>query len=371
MRKPAIAVMRAIVYVAAVSPLVALVISLLSSSPVLNFHILARKWDVISDLGSSCRSKGHLNFYLVDRQSGEANPLALPEELRWGMVSVSPWCDQEGNAEGVGLCFTQERGGDGWGFWGLARLQMPQAKIIERFRLELLPTGRPCWIPGHPGVFLIAAADGQLHRFDLSSQTASQNDSSNEALDGSPLAVSSTVGWNAPRPCRGGLLLTDPVWPGHPAFPEIVFATLSPAPHPYEHGNQLSHQLWWLRMNEAASAIEASGPLIEPGSTDAEDLRSVKRFPDLAMGPDGSLLLVYLSSSEASGQRLEALPIEADPSSGHPRVVAGARPRVIASDCAMAPPVVSADRKAVYSVSKTTGRVEKHPIGAASVLAVR
>ena len=122
-------------------------------------------------------------------------------------------------------------------------------------------------------------------------------------------------------------------------------------------------------MDDDGTAIEAAGPLM--GQAGTENVPSFRRYPELAEGPDGTLQLVFLSRRHAWENRLEAVPIEAAPGSGHPRLVAGARPRIIASDCAMAPTVVSADRKAVYGISKTTGRVVKHSLGAVNDLAVR
>lgn len=61
------------------------------------------------------------------------------------------------------------------------------------------------------------------------------------------------------------------------------------------------------------------------------DLRSrVRLLPDP--------MALCTSRGHAREERLEALPIEADADSGRPRVVVGARPRIIASDCAIAPP---------------------------------
>ena len=234
MRKPIIAPMRAFTYMVAVSPLIALAASILSPSPADTFRVLARKWDVVCDLSSPLSSQGQGNYYLIDRQSGEANPLVFPEQEHWGMVSVSPWGDPEGNAEAVGQCYSPSATGGGGTFWGLARLSLPRAELIDKVQLDLLPTSRPCWVPGRPGAILFAAGDGQLHRFDFSDQPANADGSDPQSRDHSPAPAPRAVTWKARRPCKGAVFLTDPVWPGHPAFPQIVLATLISAPLPSE-----------------------------------------------------------------------------------------------------------------------------------------
>ena len=371
MSKSIIVLIRALVYMVAVSPLVALSVSMLSSSPAGSLGFLGRRWDVVCELGSPNPSRERCRFYLLDQLSGEATTLRLPEEEHWGMVGVSPWSDAQGNAEAVGHCYSNATAGDGGAFWGLARLQLPEGKLIDRFRLDLLPTSRPCWIPGLPGAILFAAGDGRLYRFDFSDQTAVEDLSASESGDHDSPRVPRAVAWDSPPRHKGAMFLTDPVWPGHPAFPRIAFASLIAAPHSSEPGAKSFHRLWWLKMNKGGSVIEASGPLVDHALEAENDESSVKRFPDLAVGPDGSLHLIYLRHINATSARLEALPIETDPPTGVPRVVAGARPSILATDCTLAPPVVSADRRAVYGISKTLGRVVRHTIGSQTELATR
>ena len=41
-------------------------------------------------------------YHLVDRTTGRTEPLAVPRDQKWGLLSVSPWRDQEGKLEAAG-----------------------------------------------------------------------------------------------------------------------------------------------------------------------------------------------------------------------------------------------------------------------------
>ena len=99
--------------------------------------------------------------------TGRTEPFPLPGDERWGCVSVSPWRDQDGNLEAVGR-WNRLDAGEGQAFCGLGLFRLSDPSIVHRIELDVVPTGKPCWVPGRPGDFLFPAGDGQLHRCHLS-----------------------------------------------------------------------------------------------------------------------------------------------------------------------------------------------------------
>ena len=124
---------------------------------------LSSRWDTLSPDRWS-RYEQQQGFYLIDRVSGSSNLVPLPDEDQWGLLSVSPWSDAEGKSEVVGHCHSLAAALDGHPFWGLARLSLPEGRVIDRVKLDLLPSGRLCWLPERPGEILFAAGDGQFYR---------------------------------------------------------------------------------------------------------------------------------------------------------------------------------------------------------------
>src|SRR6516164_7459372 len=46
---------------------------------------------------SQSEFRGIEEYRLVDRSTGHAKPLPVPDDANWGLLTVSPWRDQEGN----------------------------------------------------------------------------------------------------------------------------------------------------------------------------------------------------------------------------------------------------------------------------------
>ena len=116
-------------------------------------------------------------------------------------------------------------------------------------------------------------------------------------------------------------------------------------------------------MNHEGTSIEAAGPLMDSQDPGSSARRVVNRFPNLGVDRQGNVRLVYLSRDRNDCTiRLEMTTIGMDPSTGQPRIDAGFQPRVLADDCALVPPVVSADGEFVFGVSQANGRLVKCPI---------
>lgn len=109
---------------------------------------------------------------LIDRRTGQKTAIDLPHDLTWDLLSVSPWLDQDGNAEAVARWANHATEGTTDPFCGLGLLKMPEATVVGRIATDVLPTGRACFVPGRVGEFLFPAGDGQLYRCTLRGDAA-------------------------------------------------------------------------------------------------------------------------------------------------------------------------------------------------------
>ena len=110
---------------------------------------------------------GREEYRLINRSTGRAEPFPLPDDESWSCVSVSPWRDPEGNLEAVGR-WNRVNSEDHQAFCGLGLFRVSKPTVVHRIDLDVLPTGRPCWIPDRPGDFLFPVGDGRLYRCHLS-----------------------------------------------------------------------------------------------------------------------------------------------------------------------------------------------------------
>ena len=47
-------------------------------------------------------SRGRVRYGLLDQTNGRVDPLTLPEQDAWSLLSVSPWRNKDGNLEAAG-----------------------------------------------------------------------------------------------------------------------------------------------------------------------------------------------------------------------------------------------------------------------------
>jgi hypothetical protein len=345
------------VFLLAGTALLALGVAQFDSSRLPEVPTLSLRWDTLSpDCWS--RYQRQQGFYLIDRVSGSSNLVPLPQEDQWGLLSVSPWSDAEGKSEVVGHCHSLEAPPDGRPFWGLARLSLPEGRVIDRVKLDVLPSGRLCWIPERPGEILFAAGDGQLYRYGFGADEEGEVAAGAGSTDSSPRSGVRPVVWKCRRPGKGTVLVADPVWPIHPRLRNLLFATLTYSNRPGDKAMKVPFEPWWFLMSVDGAAIEAAGPLLPQNSQSRFNGDLAKHFPNVAVAVDGTISMIYLSRPQGyEHMRLEGASVETNPASGLPRVPAERPPRVLAEDCATVPPVFSADGKAAFVISANSGRV--------------
>ncbi len=320
----------------------------------------AARWDAIVSLRHLDPLLRNATLcYLIERKSNRCETVPLPPENRWGQMSISPWPDAEGNTEAVCEALGDMDIKTDRPFWGLARLQLPEGNVIDKVNLDLLPTGRPCWVPARPGRVLFAAGDGRLYFYDFAGWDSNPGESVDQSAAGSNNNTASPVSWKGTSPLGRSVVITDPVWPSHPRLRSFVFASVFAR---MRHKQPMAKECW-LRMSTDGDVIEESGLLRLPREKKAGDETEIKCYPTVEMGRDGTVRLAYLrrNASDTSFQ-LEVVRLELDHENGHPRVPDLCTPRVLESDCAQSPPLFSSDGMSLYIVSSQTGLLMKRQV---------
>jgi hypothetical protein len=304
--------------------------------------------DALPDLG-----QGSERHDLVDLATGRSSPLHLPEEDRWTMVTVSPWRDSREDVEVVGRWVSRGEGA----FCGMGSFRLSDAAVISQVPMEILPTGRPCWVPDQQRTILFPAGDGQLYRCHLPAGEVVAGISiaaENRAGQTSPVAVT----WKAPVPGLGGILLTDPVWSSDSRLRKWVIVGLSQRSRSGPQSLFQLSKLWWLEMGGQAESILSAGRLTVPEGVEADDSDAQERHPNVVVGPGGKLQLVYLMRRQREkSARLRSAELHFDAETGRPYLAAGRREsRTLGEGLGMAPLLVSADGTRVFGLD-ASGRV--------------
>src|SRR5271170_5801221 len=102
-------------------------------------------------------------LHLFDTDTGVLTPYPLPGEPRVSQVSCSPWRDAEGRYHLAGRYL------DTWtGSYTVARYTVPAGQTVDRFPLDVLPSGLLCWAPDRSDRVLFAGSDYPLYLYDFS-----------------------------------------------------------------------------------------------------------------------------------------------------------------------------------------------------------
>ncbi len=305
------------------------------------------------------RLKGMEEYRLIDRSTGQAEPLPLPEDASWGFVTVSPWRDQEGNLEAVGRWSRLNASGE-QAFCGLGLFSLADTTVVHSIDLDVLPTGKPCWVPGRPGDLIFPAGDGQLHRCHLTrdseSQPASPDERARSASGASRLAATRAVAWRCAVPGSGSVFISDPVWPCDKQLKKFMFVSLSVQARVDGTRRYEPPAIWWLEMSERGDEILSAGPL-----TVAD--QSIERMPSVAAGPAGRITLAYLTRPHGeTSWRLRLAVLSLDGLTRKPVIAASPAPSEELADRLLPiPPTFSSDGQSVFA-STEDGRITKHSL---------
>jgi hypothetical protein len=293
-------------------------------------------------------------YDLIDQSSGQCTPIRLPEEEQWSCLSVSPWRDPGGELVAVGRWVHRQAGP----FCGLGVFRVSDSAVLSRVATEILPTGRPCWVPGQPGTFLFPGGDGRLHRCRLPAQ--GDEGGIAETTEGVAGATTSLpVTWKVKAPGLGETFLTDPVWSPEPKLRKFIIVALSLQVKVGRRSVFQPSRLWWLEINDEVDTILSAGPLTGPPCHEAGvDQNSSERYPNIAIGTGGEIHLVYLMQHGLENPLwLHSARLQLDPGSGRPRLEGGPREsRTLGEEFEKAPLLVSADGRSVFGMD-TSGQV--------------
>ena len=158
---------------------------------------------------------------LIDRSTGRVEPLSLPEDKAWSLLSVSPWRDQQGLSTAVGRWISRQEGQEA--FCGLGLLKLPGGTLANCLSLEVLPTGKPCWVPGQTDEILFPAGDGQLYRCNIGGNAKDDgNDGSHGTSrgDGGNVVAPRVVTWDNKPPGSGRCVPLRPGLVGRASPPQ-------------------------------------------------------------------------------------------------------------------------------------------------------
>jgi hypothetical protein len=295
-----------------------------------------------------CASEGDLQPCFLDRQTGQLLRVETPPGETLDYAVCSPWRDERGQYQAV--CRWMTRLGNRsdslpHGF-GLARLSLPEGKVLERVQIEQIPTGEPSWVPGAGPSVVFPSGDGEIYRFDF-------HDARNPPAGDREFAQPERVPWRLAPPGTGLVFIRDLIWPAEERLGGRLIAALSYLEEGSEKSTMSGTELWWLRLSPDQTAIEAAGRLAAPDSEDRpgpEDADVEERLPYVARKAGGDLALVYLR--RPSGQphwELRVASLVIDPATGNPMVRPGsghdAAGRFVCSS-----PTFSADGRWVYGV---------------------
>jgi hypothetical protein len=321
--------------------------------PALEDAISAGKYD----------SRGRVRYDLLDQTNGRAEPLTLPEQDAWSLLSVSPWRNKDGELEAAGRWVS--RGVDDEAFCGIGFLTLPGTTVKKRVTLDVLPTGKPCWVPARPGEILFPAGDGQLYRCSIADHDRAKGANRSRELPEKKEEKETeahVISWDAETPGAGVVVLIDPAVLPELSLRHLVFVALGAQEWRDGHRANLPTKLWWLAMNDEGNAIVDSGRLVVPDKDSAGDGRVYERCPNVVARPDGKINLVYLKRiAPESSWRLQSCTLEIDPKTSLPRTGRAEEPMTLAKDLRAEPLVVSAKGDAVYAIDRG-GQIVKHSI---------
>jgi hypothetical protein len=304
---------------------------------------------------------------LLDRASGRESSIRLPAGERWSMIGVSPARGPGGEPEAAGRWINPK--GEQFCGWGLFRLS--DGAVLGRIATEILPMGRACWVPDHPRTIVFPAGDGLLYWCRLVG-----GDEEPVIRRGSPYATgrsepSEPVAWEVRPPGSGAVFLDNPVWPQEPKLKRWILVGLRQQAPGRDHLVFELPQVWWLEMSDDGKSIVGAGRLTGAAGGASASGVVEERYPNVAVGTDGDIHLVYLERSAREKRwRLRSARLGFDPRTGRPTAKAGGTRAFPdpADDLQPAPLLVSTDGATVYALARS-GRLATVPVGQSDGLA--
>ncbi|MHC5536834.1 hypothetical protein ACYOEI_01010 [Singulisphaera rosea] len=269
---------------------------------------------------------------VFDPETGKMDPLASRVGMDLSHASGSPWRDERGRTQIVGVLSGLLQGGATEPT--LVRASLPDGSLLDQLAMEILPAGRPCWFPDRSARILYVDSRSNLARLEFEGRPNRRSE-----LRPTP------VRWGDDVLGSDGLFRGDLFWPSDPRLKGRILASLSPRSTFGGVAHLERDQIWWLELNPEYTKIVAAGRLTRPNVPD--DGLTTERCPTIGTDRSGRLLLAYLdrrSSEPRSQWTLKVAPIELEADSGVPSVVT-AESRTICKQCVATPPSFSLDNR--------------------------
>jgi hypothetical protein len=296
----------------------------------------------------ACTSNEMHQSVWLDIRTGGLRTLKLAEGEMLDTASCSPWKDQEGGVQVAGR-YISRLGGQDHGVpreFGLGRYRFPEGEMVDQVVTDVVPVEVPCWDPESRTRIIFPAANAHLYMFDF-------------ARGRDPDAPVDSPAWRQARPRRlewrsvppGGktVAIDDPCWPTEPRLNDCLIVTLryqrATAPRRFT-----AYHLWWLKLDESRTRIEAAGPLFQSANDERESVE--ERFPTVATLPDGRVALTYLSRGRREANwHLRGALLEVDSERETP-IARAPLPEPFANDCLPNPPAFSPDGQQIIAVRR-------------------
>lgn len=291
----------------------------------------------------------HNDLLMLDVEAGRPVHLPLTDSQLIKFAGCSPWKDQRGQTQLVGLWMGRPRPDQDLAT-GLTRYALPSNEVLDRIEMTVLPASPPCWFPDTSARILFAGSDGLLYRFAFeSAQTIEPT--AHDTLQPQPLT------WRTDPPANL-IAITAPNWPTDPRLKgkliaSLILATEGPTHHQFPP-RQSNMKLWWLELSRDGSAIVAAGPLDPHGRVDSAECMALESMPVVGTRDDGRLVIAYLARGNSEGTyRLRLAPLTIQRPSSVPSVDQTAAVD-LSGDYLLSPPAFSPDGRWLYAIAGST-----------------
>ncbi|MDX2036086.1 MAG: hypothetical protein SFX72_05500 [Isosphaeraceae bacterium] len=270
----------------------------------------------------------------LDPATGSVRVVKLPQGEQLDFASCAPWVDEEGEAPVVGRWMRKTTlGSNGVPLAsGILMMKYPSGTIVERIETDVIPVGRPCWLPDDSDRVVFAGGEGTLHLLDLSAPEGYRRPS--------------PITWRIPTPGAGPVFITDPCVAGVPGPEGIDFiACLRSIEKRDGRSIYTPSRLWWLRLDRAATSVIEAAPLVE---TARGTLEIETRCPTVKVLADGTRRLAYCRRTNGRDWELRTADLERNPSDGGLFLLSEGR--ALLDSCFATPPAFSPDGRRVTTM---------------------
>jgi hypothetical protein len=250
----------------------------------------------------------------VDPNQGKTVDFRLSDNEVLDLATCSPWRDEKGLSQAIGVWKQYEGPSGPMADVGLGRVSYPEGQVIDIVKTEKLPTSTPCWFPGTSAKVLYAAGDGQLYQ--CAFEPAEKLKSTKATANGFK-ATPEPLRWDCTMPGVGDVVMSEPHWLDDSQAPGVLLVSLRVQEE--VAGSRFPQysrsQIWWLRLNQNGSTIQAAGRVL---ADDIVNDERDERCPSVGRNAAGELTLAYHRRERDGTWTLHLAGLNLDRASGVP-----------------------------------------------------